>query len=97
MKHRNRNPRSGFTVLELLVMISIISVLMALILPAIQNARSAARWLQCQNSMKNVALGIIGYSTTFNGFNPSVFGPRDGRIAVWTTEILPYIDVSVSR
>lgn len=92
MRHRNRNPRSGFTILELLVVISIISVLMALILPAIQNARSAARLLQCKNNVKNVSLGIIGYSTTLNGFNPSVFSPRDGKNAVWTTEILPYID-----
>ncbi len=92
MKHRSRNPRRGFTILELLVVISIISVLMALILPAIQNARSAARRLQCQNNMKNVALGIIGYSTKLNGFNPSVFSPQDGQSAVWTTEILPHID-----
>ena len=92
MKNRSRNPRSGFTIIELLVVISIIAVLMALILPAIQNARSAARLLQCKNHMKNVSLGIIGYSTTFKGFNPSVFSPRDGRMAVWTTEILPYID-----
>ena len=92
MRHRNRSPRSGFTILELLVVISIISVLMALILPAIQNARSAARLLQCKNNVKNVSLGIIGYSTTPNGFNPSVFSPRDGQSAVWTTEILPHID-----
>lgn len=92
MKNRSRNPRSGFTIIELLVVISIIAVLMALILPAIQSARSAARLLQCKNHMKNVSLGIIGYSTTFKGLNPSVFSPRDGRTAVWTTEILPHID-----
>ncbi len=97
MRHRNRSPRSGFTILELLVVISIISVLMALILPAIQNARSAARLLQFQNNVKNVSLGIIGYSTTLNGFNPSVFSPRDGQSAVWTTEILPHIDARVRR
>ena len=92
MKNRSRNRRGGFTIIELLVVISIIAVLMALILPAVQNARSAARLLQCKNHMKNVSLGIIGYSTTFKGFNPSVFSPRDGQIAVWTTEILPHID-----
>lgn len=92
MKNRSRKTRSGFTIIELLVVISIIAVLMALILPAVQNARSAARLLQCKNHMKNVSLGIIGYSTTFKGFNPSVFSPREGRIAVWTTEILPHID-----
>lgn len=92
MKHRSRNPRSGFTIIELLVVISIIALLMALILPAIQSARSAARLLQCKNHMKNVSLGIIGYSTTFKGCNPSVFSPRDGQTAVWTTEILPHID-----
>ena len=92
MKNRSRNRRGGFTIIELLVVISIIAVLMALILPAVQNARSAARLLQCKNHMKNVSLGIIGYSTTFKGFNPSIFSPRDGRIAVWTTEILSHID-----
>ena len=92
MKHHSRILRRGFTILELLVVISIIAVLMALILPAIQNARSAARLLQCKNNVKNVTMGIIAYSTTFNGFNPSVFSPRDGENAVWTTEILPHID-----
>ena len=90
--------RRGFTLVELLVVIAIIGILVALLLPAIQAAREAARRSQCSNNAKQIALGLQNYHDTNKTFPPGViWGPGLPPYTLpyhhtWNVMILPFIE-----
>lgn len=85
--------RRAFTLVELLVVIAIIGVLVALLLPAVQKARSSARRLQCANKMRQIALAVINYQSAFQAFPPAVTSGGHNKLSMYTF-ILPYLEES---
>ncbi|HEX3598638.1 MAG TPA: DUF1559 domain-containing protein [Lacipirellulaceae bacterium] len=88
MKRRS----AGFTLVELLVVIAIIGILVALLLPAIQAAREAARRNQCTNNLKQLGIGFHNYESAYKGFPPRRWSAADQGYTGWGTFILPYIE-----
>src|SRR5437764_3309229 len=95
---RGRSPRAGFTLVELLVVIAIIGVLVALLLPAVQMAREAARRTQCSNHLKQLGLGAQNFVDVRGWLPPNrqgnVPGTSPSTVAwlTWAVLMLPYIE-----
>jgi prepilin-type processing-associated H-X9-DG protein len=93
---------AGFTIIELLAIIAILGILIALLLPAVQAARESARRLQCQNNLKQLALGMAHHVDAFgcyptNGWGFCWIGDPDRGTGVkqpggWIYNILPYLE-----
>lgn len=90
--HRAR----GITLIELLVILAIVAILISLLLPAVQQAREAARRTQCKNHLKQFGLGLHNYHDTFGmfpfGYVLNLDGPYLGW--GWGTQVLPFLDCS---
>ncbi|MCC9606420.1 DUF1559 domain-containing protein [Blastopirellula sp. JC732] len=89
MSRSNRRLRVGFTLVELLVVIAIIGVLIALLLPAVQQAREAARRTQCLNNLKQVGLSLHNFHDTYREFPPSRI--EYGYLG-WAAFLLPFME-----
>ena len=89
----------GFTLVELLVVIAIIGVLVALLLPAVQQARESARATQCKSNLHQTGVAIANYESTFNAFPPGQkwIGDRESELTLdygWAAFLLPYMEES---
>lgn len=95
-RQASHNPQSAFTLVELLVVVAIIGALVALVLPAVQSSREAARRTACSNNLRQIGLALLGHHNARGEFP---LGGRLGKDAgpSWTTEVLPWLEEAPLR
>jgi prepilin-type N-terminal cleavage/methylation domain-containing protein/prepilin-type processing-associated H-X9-DG protein len=93
-RHKRSPHPHGFTLIELLVVIAVIAVLIALLLPAVQQAREAARRVQCRNNLKQIALALHNYHDRSRSFPPQTVVDWNASTGWWSwiTRVLPDLD-----
>ena len=93
--------RYAFTLVELLVVIAVIGVLVAILLPAVQSSREAARRMQCKNHLKQIGLASINFHDTWKSFPPARLRLRPGdppelscggEESSWFVYIMPFLE-----
>jgi len=89
----NKHYKTGFTLVELLVVIGIIAILMGLLLPAVQMAREAARRTSCQNKQRQLGLAVMNYQSA-RGFYPVGYhnSTTTMQYSTWLLRITPYLE-----
>ena len=105
MFYQRRERRGGFTLVELLVVTAIIGILVALLLPAVQSAREAARRSHCVNNLKQVSLAVNNHLNTLRQYPPARIDYRQGDPIVlicggfqptWYAYVLPFLEESAA-
>ena len=92
---------SGFTLVELLVVIAVIGILIGMLLPAVQSARESARRLVCRSNIRQLALAVLSYESARQVFPPATTGEPDKcpgsfdgstRRATWVVKVMPFME-----
>jgi len=86
---------SGFTLVELLVVVAIIGLLVAMVVPAVGSARESARRLQCSNNIKQLAMGVLSFESRASKFPAGIYASKnstDTTDRFWSAMILPYVE-----
>ncbi len=88
--------KPAFTLVELLVVIAIIGVLVALLLPAVQAAREAARRMSCQSNLRQIGIACQSYESSYRTLPPALiyYGKNDRRNSSWSAQarLLPFLE-----